>query len=121
MKGTLTISIGISRLSGTRLMKGAKNNAGFGRATDFLQQDRQLKNKDFIEVDGTDDEFNEVPIILMTDARKASPQEVAAAAAAVGSGRKLRPSRKSTKVKKAGKSKKTAKKRSRKVKPASKK
>lgn len=123
-KGTLTINVGISRLDSTRLMKGAKNNGGFGRATDFLQQDRKLKTNDFIEVDGSSDTFGEIPIILMTDARRASPQDVIGetALAAIRPTRKQRTTgTKSTKRKKAGKTKKPATKRSRKTKRASKK
>jgi hypothetical protein len=81
--GTLTINLGISRLDGTRLMKGALNNGGFGRATTFLRQDRQLKNNDTIWVDGEDDEFKG-PVIVITDAGRADEESLAFGASSKG-------------------------------------
>ena len=66
--GTLTINAGFSRLDGTRLMKGAFDNGGFGRATDFLEQDRQLNSGETIFVDGDDDIFQGMAVIVITDA-----------------------------------------------------
>ena len=66
--GTLTIDGGISRLDGTRLMKGLVNSGGFDRATNFLQQERHLDNDDEIFVDGADDHFGEMPVIVITNA-----------------------------------------------------
>ena len=66
--GTLTIDGGFSRLDGTRLMKGAVNSGGFARATNFLQQDRHLDSDDRIWVDGVNDLFGGMPVIVITDA-----------------------------------------------------
>jgi hypothetical protein len=64
--GTLFIdSQGFSRLNSTLLMKGALNNGGFGRATNFLQG-RGL-NSGPIFVDGVDDTFGG-PVIVITNA-----------------------------------------------------
>jgi hypothetical protein len=76
--GTLTINLGISRLDGTRLMKGDLNNEGFGRATTFLRQDRKLKKNQTIFVDGEDDVF-QGPVIVITDAGPAGAESFAAA------------------------------------------
>jgi hypothetical protein len=81
--GTLTINLGISRLDGTRLMKGALNNGGFGRATTFLRQDRQLRNNQTISVDGEDDDFDG-PVIVITDARRANEESLAFGASSKG-------------------------------------
>jgi len=77
--GTLSINAGVSDLDGTNLMKGAKNNGGFGRATNFLQVDRQLDSGDPIFVDGTQDTFNQMPVIIITNAgRLGEEHEIAA-------------------------------------------
>lgn len=68
--GLLTYNGGISRLSGTRLMMGAVNSGGFGRATNFLQQTRQLFDNEIISVEGTDDSFGQMPVIVITDANR---------------------------------------------------
>lgn len=66
--GTLTINSGFSRLDDTRLMKGAVDNGGFGRATTFLRQDRQLNSGETIFVDGDGDTFQGAAVIVITDA-----------------------------------------------------
>lgn len=80
--GKLTINGGFSRLGSTRMMKGAINNGGFGRATVFLQQDRQLNSGETIWVDGTDNQFGGMPVIVITDAGRAVPAVVALGAGA---------------------------------------
>lgn len=80
--GTLTIdATDISRLDGTRLMKGAVNNGGFGRATIFLRQDRHLNSGETIWVDGVDDEFQGMSVIVIKDAGRAAQDLIASAAA----------------------------------------
>lgn len=67
--GTLTIDDDrVSRLKGTRLIKGAVNNGGFGRATNFLEQDRSLRDGDRIWVEGNDNFLGAMPVIVITDA-----------------------------------------------------
>ena len=80
--GTLTITSGFSRLDDTRLMKGALDNGGFARATTFLRQDRQLKNNQTIWVDGPDDVFEGMSVIVITDAGPVVPALVAVGAGA---------------------------------------
>jgi hypothetical protein len=78
--GKLTINLNISRLDGTRLMKGAVNNGGFGRATTFLRQDRLLNSGETIWVDGEDDEFQGASVIVIADAGRVGPTLIAAGA-----------------------------------------
>src|ERR1044072_3781899 len=108
MIGTLTIDAGISRLDGTRLMRGALNNGGFGRATTFLRQTRGLQDGQQIFADGQDAEFDGDDVFVITDAGPAT-----SAGLSLG-GTKSR-SKKTRKPKKKGsapKSKKSAAKRS---------
>ena len=79
IKGTLSIDEGFSRLDQTRLMKGAKNTDGFERATNFLQGGKGFTGGEFIEVEGANDTFDSMPIILMTNAREITPTDGAEA------------------------------------------
>jgi hypothetical protein len=117
--GTLTLNSGFSRLSGTRLLKGAKNSDGFDRATIFVRDVRHLKNKQKIFVEGEDDVFGQnVPIIIITDAGPAEGVEAVALEGAVSERRPRKPGRSKKAARKSGKkstkksAKKSAKKRS---------
>lgn len=79
IKGTLSFDVGFSRLDQTRLMKGAKNNDGFDRATNFLQGSKGFTGGEFVEVEGANDTFNNMPIILMTNAKELTPTDGATA------------------------------------------
>jgi hypothetical protein len=114
-KGRLTISAGFSRLGSTRLMKGQLDNDGFGRATDFLEQDRQLNSGQRIFVDGEDREFDGANVILITDAGPST-----GAALGLAGPRRARKSGKKAQKRSAAKSKKSAKKQSGKKKRAKK-
>ncbi len=75
IKGTLSFEVGFSRLDQTRLMKGAKNDDGFERATNFLQGSKGFTGGESIEVEGANDSFKSMPIILMTNAREIPPTD----------------------------------------------
>ena len=85
--GTLTIDDGESRLDGTRLMKGAVNAGGFGRATTFLRQDRGLNDQERIWVNGVDDFFGEMPVIVITNAGPVAMMAALNASKAAGAGK----------------------------------
>ncbi len=72
-EGRLAISAGISRLDHTRLMRGALDNGGFGRATSFLRQERQLESGDRIFVDGVDREFDQMDVIGASSSARLLP------------------------------------------------
>jgi hypothetical protein len=109
IEGQLSISDGFSRLDGTRLMRGALNNGGFGRATSFLRQERNLQSGETIRVDGVAAEFQGGDVIVISDAARAGQSLTTAASVAVaisksGGGTKKRPAKKAAKKKRAGKS-----------------
>jgi hypothetical protein len=67
--GTLSISEGVSDLDGTTLAKAPLTGNPFGRATNFLRQDRNLNSGDHIQVEGTDGtSIGNVPVIMITNA-----------------------------------------------------
>lgn len=68
--GTLSVSEGVSRLSGKRLAIQGDADP-FGAATNFLAN-RGLNDGDSITVDGSDGFVGNVPVIFMTDARAAA-------------------------------------------------
>ena len=78
-EGRLIIFAGISRLDNTRLMRGALDNDGFGRATTFLRQDRQLQSGETIFVDGIEREFDGEDVIVISDAGRPAEADVALA------------------------------------------
>ena len=111
IEGQLIISDGFSRLDGTRLMRGALNNGGFGRATSFLRQERNLKSGETIRVDGVAAEFEGDDVIVISDAGRAGQSlatatSVAFAVSRIGSSKTPESAaKKSAKKKRAGKSK----------------
>ncbi|HKV34896.1 MAG TPA: hypothetical protein VJP89_11255 [Pyrinomonadaceae bacterium] len=108
IEGQLIISSGISRLDGTRLMRGALDNGGFGRATSFLRQERNLESGETIRVDGVAAEFQGSDVIVISDAARAGQSLTTAAsvAAAVAktAGSKTSAAKKSAKKKRTRKS-----------------
>jgi hypothetical protein len=56
-------------------MKGAKDDDGFDRATNFLQGSKGFTGGEFIDVEGTNDTFKSMPIILMTNAKEITPTD----------------------------------------------
>lgn len=108
IEGQLTISNGFSRLDGTRLMRGALNNGGFGRATSFLRQERHLESGETIRVDGVAAEFLGDDVIVISDAGRvgqslATATSVAFAVSGIGGTKKGRGAEKAAKKRRAGK------------------
>jgi hypothetical protein len=69
--GALTVSMGVSRLDKTRLVREGEDDP-FGAATNFLAN-RGLNDGDLITVTGSSGTIDNVPVIFITDAELASP------------------------------------------------
>jgi|GEM_PF-7116621 len=109
IEGQLIISNGFSQLDGTRLMRGELNNGGFGRATTFLRQERNLQSGETIRVDGVAAEFQADDVIVISDAGRAGQSLATAtsvefAVSRIGGARKRPAAKKAAKKKRPGKS-----------------